>query len=517
MSKFAIYNKRINQSYTILLKSRGKYMKIEEFLKGVKYKVVGDIDNLDISNIACDTKDVCSGTCFYCIEGINVDGHSLADVAVDKGAKVIVVTHALDIDIPQIVVDDTRKVMSITAGNYYGNPREKLKLIGITGTNGKTTTTYMLESILSSAGYKVGVIGTIGIKIDTITMPNKLTTPDPIEMHRIFRQMVDANVDIVVMEVSAHAIHLNKMAGIKCDVGVLTNVTQDHLDYFGTFENYASIKSKFLTSEFCDVGVINIDDNIGKEIVLNKSSDITLYTCGINNPSEVFAPKYEFSASGTKYFVNAFDELALIESKLIGKFNLYNALASITTSVVLGVDMQSIVQGLEKVQSVDGRCNVINLSNNVTVVIDYAHTPDGLKNILTAIRPLTKGRLISVFGCGGNRDTTKRAIMGRISGECADYTIITSDNPRLENPNLIINDIEQGISEITKQYMCVVDRKEGIKCALSMANSDDIIVLSGKGAEQYMDVGGRKYSYNDKDAVFEEYEKLTKSNEVKLC
>ena len=492
-------------------------MKLGEFLKGVQYKVVGDIDNLDIISIANDTKEVTKGSCFYCIEGGNVDGHTLADIAVSKGASVLMVTHAIDIDVPQIVVKDTRSAMSITAGNYFGNPRDKLKLIGVTGTNGKTTTTYLLQSILSSAGKKTGVIGTLGVKIDKINLPNKLTTPDPIDMHRIFRQMVDAGVEVVVMEVSAHAIFLQKMAGIKCDIGILTNVTQDHLDYFGTMENYSAVKSKFLTSEFCDVGIVNIDDNVGKGIVLNKNSDIKLYTYGLSNPSEVFCPKYTFSATGTEYWINAFDELALVKSNLIGKFNLYNALASVTASVVLGVDMDSIVEGLTKVKSVDGRCNVINLPNKATVVIDYAHTPDGLKNILTAIRPLTKGRLISVFGCGGNRDVTKRAVMGKISAECADYTIITSDNPRLENPNDIIKDIESGISEVTQEYMCIVDRRESIKYALSITTQEDIIVLSGKGAEKYMDIGGKKYPYNDEDTVWEEYNEMCKLNEVKEC
>ena len=225
-------------------------MKVSQLFGNIEYKAIGDVDDVEIINIACDTKEVGEGTCYFCLQGSNVDGHSLADIAVSNGARLLVVNRPIDIDVPQVVVSDSRAVMAIVAGNYYGNPREKFKLIGVTGTNGKTTTTKMIESILATEGYKVGVIGTLGIKIGNINLPNKLTTPDPIELHRIFKYMAQIGVDVVVMEVSAHAIELQKMAGIKCDIGVLTNVTQDHLDFFGDMERYASVKRKFLGSEY---------------------------------------------------------------------------------------------------------------------------------------------------------------------------------------------------------------------------------------------------------------------------
>jgi len=492
-------------------------MKVEDLFEGIKHKVIGDITGVDIQNITCDTRYVSANTCYYCINGGNIDGHTLADVVVEKGASLLVVNYPVDIDIPQIVVEDTRRAMSISAGNYYGKPRDCLKLIGVTGTNGKTTTTYMLQSILNKANIKAGVIGTLGIVIDNITLPNKLTTPDPIELHKTFRQMVDAGVEVAVMEVSAHAIELQKMAGIKCDIGILTNVTQDHLDYFGSMQRYAEVKKKFITNEYCNIGIVNIDDEVGREIALSDDNDIPIYTYGLSNPCDVFCPRYTFGVSGTKYLVNAFDDLASIDSKMIGKFNLYNALASISASKCLGINMDSIVKGISDLESVEGRCNVVNLDNNKMVIIDYAHTPDGLKNILTAIRPLTRGKLISVFGCGGNRDTSKRAIMGKISGECADYTILTSDNPRLENPDEIVEDIEAGISQVSQEYICIVDRREAIRFALNMAEAQDIIVLSGKGAEKYMDIGGIKHPYNDKDTVIEEYENLAIMNGVSKC
>ncbi|MBR7090819.1 MAG: UDP-N-acetylmuramoyl-L-alanyl-D-glutamate--2,6-diaminopimelate ligase [Clostridia bacterium] len=489
-------------------------MKVSQLFDNIEYKAIGDVDDVEIINIACDTKEVGEGTCYFCLQGSNVDGHSLADIAASNGARLLVVNRPIDIDVPQVVVSDSRAVMAIVAGNYYGNPREKFKLIGVTGTNGKTTTTKMIESILTTEGYKVGVIGTLGIKIGNINLPNKLTTPDPIELHRIFKHMAQIGVDVVVMEVSAHAIELQKMAGIKCDIGVLTNVTQDHLDFFGDMERYASVKRKFLGSEYCSIGIVNIDDEVGKSIALDKNVDIPLYTFGLNNPSDVFCPEYTFGANGTSYLVNVMDELVQVDTKLIGKFNLYNAMASIVVSKLLGVSMDNIRCGLNTMEPVEGRCNVLNLSNGVTVIIDYAHTPDGLRNILTAIRPLVKGRMISVFGCGGNRDRAKRPIMGKISGECADYTIITSDNPRLEDPSEIIRNIESGIQLVTEEYMCIVDRCESIRYAISIASENDVIVLSGKGAEKYMDIGGVKYEYNDRDTVLEEYDNLSKINEV---
>ena len=488
-------------------------MKVSKIFNGIDYRAIGDVD-FDITNLACDTNKVQKGGAFFCIKGNTVDGHTFADTAVSKGAKLLVCEHPLDLDIPQVVVEDTRVAMAKGAGNFFGNPRDKLKIIGVTGTNGKTTTTYMIQSILQDAGHKVGVIGTIGIVIDKIKKPALLTTPDPIEFHSILADMVKASVDTVVMEVSAHAIALHKMAGVICDIGILTNVTQDHLDFFKTFENYAKTKRAFISPDFCKIGVVNIDDAVGKNIVLNKerlANNFDVVTFGLQNPCDVFSPEYKFSLKGTDYVINLFDDVRTINTKLIGKFNLYNAFGAATACSLMGVKVDDIVKGLDDMDFVPGRFNVINLPNGTTAIIDYAHTPDGLLNILSAVRNVTENKVVSVFGCGGNRDTGKRPIMGQISGENADFSIVTSDNPRLEKPEDIISQIEVGISEVTQKYLCITDRRTAIRYALGILNQGDVAVISGKGAEDYMDANGIKYPYNDTDTVMEEYQNISQN------
>ncbi|MBQ8761773.1 MAG: UDP-N-acetylmuramoyl-L-alanyl-D-glutamate--2,6-diaminopimelate ligase [Clostridia bacterium] len=482
-------------------------MKIEKIVGNEKIeRIIGDFTEIDIKNLCCDTHKIEKDSLYFCLKGSSVDGHDFAENAKKLGACALVVERVLDVDLPQIVVKNARYAMAVMAGNFYDNPRNKLNLIGITGTNGKTTTTYMIQSILQNAGHKVGVIGTIGVVIEDITLPAQLTTPDPIELHKLFAQMVEYGIDSVVMEVSAHAIALDKMAGVVCDVGVLTNVTQDHIDFFKSFKNYSQTKEKFITSQFCKYGVVNIDDKIGKKIVLNNeknNTNLKIFSFGLNNPCDVFAVKPEYSLSGTNYCLNLFDELYTIKTKLIGQFNLLNALGAATACKILGINDRAIIQGLKDMDFVPGRFNVIDLGNNKSAILDYAHTPDGLMNILSATRKVTSGKIISVFGCGGNRDALKRPIMGKISGELADFTIITSDNPRFEEPMKIISHIEDGIKQVSQNYLCVEDRKQAIDYALNMLNENDVVVISGKGAEEYIDKNGIKYPYSDKQTILE--------------
>ena len=488
-------------------------MKIENIIGKEKVKrLVGDFSKIDIQNLSCDTKTVSENTLFFCLKGGTVDGHDFAYEAQKNGACALVTEKPLDIDLPQVVVPSSRHSMAVMAGNFYGNPREKLNLIGVTGTNGKTTTTYMLQSILQSAGHKVGVIGTIGVVIDDVTLPASLTTPDPIELHRIFADMVKNDVDSVVMEVSAHAIALDKMAGIICDVGILTNVTQDHIDFFKTFDNYAKTKQKFITPEFCKQGVVNIDDKVGKNIKLKNlesNSEFKVFSFGMKNPCDVFAVEPKYSVTGTEYCINLFDNIYPIKTKLIGQFNLLNALGAATACKVIGIEDKAIVQGLKDMDFVAGRFNVIDLGENKSAILDYAHTPDGLMNILSSVKMITNGKIISVFGCGGNRDALKRPIMGKISAELADFTIITSDNPRLEPPMDIITQIESGVKEITSDYLCIENRKDAIKQALKMLKPNDVAVISGKGAENYLDMNGIKYPYSDQEAILSANKEIT--------
>ena len=487
-------------------------MKIKDILKNEKIvKIIGDISDLNIENLACDTKSITKNTMFFCLVGSVSDGHDFAGIAKEKGAVAIVCERPLDVDALQIIVENTRASMSRFASNFYNNPMDKLKIVGITGTNGKTTTTYLCKSVLEEAGFKVGVIGTIGVWIDDVKLPATLTTPDPIVLHSLFRQMVNKNVDVVVMEVSAHAISLCKMDGIVCDVGAITNITEDHLDFFKTFDNYKNTKLDFLSSKFCKQAVVNMDDkNIQDFILKNNKKDIDIFSFGLDNPCDVFAVDAEYSFSGTNYFLNLFDEILEIKTKLIGRFNVYNALCCAVVCKLLGVGALTIKRGLNNACEVDGRFNVIDVGNNRAVVIDYAHTPDGLKNILLAVKQVAKGKVVSVFGCGGNRDTIKRPIMGKISGSIADYTIITTDNPRLEQPEKIILQIEKGVKSVTKNYLCIENRVEAVGYALKMLKPFDVMVLSGKGAEDYLDIGGVKYPYSDYETVVSQNEKIKK-------
>lgn len=477
-------------------------MKLSQILQDIECSTHSFWD-VKIQHITNKTAEVMPNSLYFCIKGQNIDGHTLVNLAIQAGAVAIVVDHILDnINIPQIVVRDVRVAMGQMASNFYHNPRNKFKLIGCTGTNGKTTTTYMLKSILETAGYKVGLIGTICNMIGDQKFESNLTTPDPIELHKIFAKMAKAKVNYVVMEVSAHAIYLNKMAGVVCDVGILTNITQDHLDFFETFENYRDTKLRFLTDEFCKIKVANIDDESIQKFVLSKKEG-SIATFGLKNPSDCFATRITYSMLGTSYVINLDDDLRAVNSRLIGEFNLYNALGAGLACLKLGIETSAISLGLSTCDFVSGRCNIIPLKNGAFAVVDYAHTPDGLANILQSIRKVSNGRIYSLFGCGGNRDTTKRKIMGEISGKLADYTVITSDNPRLEEPNAIISQIEEGVKLVTQNYCCIQNRKEAILSTINNLSPHDVLVIAGKGAEDYMDIAGEKIHYSDFEVLQE--------------
>lgn len=481
-------------------------MKLKQILKDIEILNIIGGTNIEIEKLCCDTKDVCENCLFFCLNGGEFDGHNFAETAKQNGAVAIVCERPLNVDVTQIVVKNSRSTMSFMASNFYGNPKNKLKIIGITGTNGKTTTSYYIASILKEAGFKVGVIGTIGVVVDGVKFSATLTTPDPIKLHEIFSKMVLSGVEYVVMEVSAHAIKLEKLLGIKFEVGVLTNITQDHLDYFKTFDEYKKTKQSFFNFKHCKNFVVNVDDDAGKELVLKNQPNTFSY--GLLNPCDVFAFDYKFSLCGTNYNLNLFDEMMNVKTTQIGKFNLYNALASATVCKLLKIKTKTILKGLEKLESVLGRFNVINLGNQKIAVVDYAHTPDGLKNILLAVREVTNKKIISVFGCGGNRDSLKRPIMGQISAKLSDFTIITSDNPRFENPGEIIKQIEEGAKQYTQNYLCIENRSEAIYCALKMLDEGDCVVVSGKGAEDYLEINGVKYAYSDYIAIENENKKI---------
>ena len=489
-------------------------MLLKELLKNIDFETNGNLQNIDIASLAFDTSKIKDHGLYFCLTGQQADGHNYAPKAVKNGAIALVVEHFLDVRVPQIKVSDCREVMAKVSENFYGNPAKQLKMIGITGTNGKTTTTYILHSILQHCGYKTGVIGTIGIVIGDTKYPTTMTTPDPIEFNKILAIMLKKGIQYVVMEVSAHAIALKKMTGITFDVGVLTNITQDHLDFFKTFSHYADTKLSFISPTFCKSAVVNLDDKLANTLYTKYlGSSFVCRGFGVDNYLDVYPISYTLDSDGIHFCADACGEIQNYSTRLIGKFNLSNLLGALAVADILGLDPQHVKEGIKAQTPVPGRFNICPLYNGANAVIDYAHTPDGLLKILTSAREVCRGKLICVFGCGGNRDRQKRPIMANISAKNADYTIITSDNPRFEKPEDIIDETKKGIADSGAIYECITDRQEAISRAVSLSKFGDIVVIAGKGAEDYLDIKGQKIHYSDYEVV----DKINKNNsEVQL-
>ncbi|HEY8423771.1 MAG TPA: UDP-N-acetylmuramoyl-L-alanyl-D-glutamate--2,6-diaminopimelate ligase, partial [Clostridia bacterium] len=413
-------------------------MKLSQLLQGVNvYEIIGH--DQEITNLSHNSKTISNGGLFFCLKGTNTDGHDYVYEAAQNGAAAIVSEKVFDdLNLTQIIADDVRHAMSLISANFYGNPAKSMKLIGVTGTNGKTTTTYIIKSIGEAAGKKVGLIGTSGIIIDGKKYPPLLTTPDPIDLHSIFRKMADCKTDWVVMEVSAHAIELKKIDGIIFDFAAFTNCTQDHLDFFQTMDNYKKAKAKFFNSYYAKTAVVNSDDELGRQI--SQTCDIPCFTYGCKNPADAFGVNYTSSINGLQYVINIFDKIYEINFALPGRFNMYNTLCAALTCYLLNVGLPEIAAGISNLKTVKGRFETY-INKGKQVIIDYAHTPDGLVNILRSIKEFAKGKIITVFGCGGNRDRDKRAKMGKAACQLSDYAVITSDNPRFEKPEDIIEDI----------------------------------------------------------------------------
>lgn len=467
-------------------------MKLSAMLNRVNViKQIGE-SNIEIGHLSHHTDDVEQGTLFFCIEGGHVDSHAFANKAIEKGAVALVVSKPLPYEIPQIVVNDTRAAMSLIAQNFYGCPSQKLKVIGVVGTNGKTTTTYLIKSILEHADKKVGIIGTNGIYIDGIRFDSELTTPNPVELNYILCKMVNKGIEFVVMEVSAHSIALRKMEGIQVDLAVFTNCTQDHLDFFHTMERYSAVKESYFQHKFARIGVVNGDDELGRKML--NSQPIPMVSYGLETPCDVFAINTKCYASGVSYVINLYDDIAEINCRLSGIFNIYNTLAAATACRIFGIKLPAIKKGLEAVPSIDGRNETFFHHNGARIVIDFAHTPDGFTNILRYLRSCTKGRLIAVFGCGGDRDKTKRPIMGKIASDYCDHIIVTNDNPRSEPPMEIACQTQSGI---TISHEVILDRGMAIASALAMAKPQDTVAILGKGAEQFIEVNSQFIPFND--------------------
>lgn len=483
-------------------------MKLAEILEKVNViRVDGDTDR-EITGLCHDSREVKPGYLFFAVRGARLDGHQYLHAAAAAGAAAAIVEYIPENppDIPLITVQNVAEVIKECAGKFYGYPDRKLQLIGVTGTNGKTTSTFLMKSILETAGHKVGLIGTIvnligDEEIADSTFGSHNTTPGPLELQQLFAKMVQAGAEYVIMEVSSHSIHQGRVAGLQFRGGIFTNITQDHLDYHGTFDEYLRVKTKFFRNlPATSWAAINHDDPHSEYIISRCPAKIVTY--GIHQPADVMAENIELTADGARYTVKTPQGTVKLDLSFTGYFNVYNSLGVITIALALGVPLAQIKEGLEKVSGVPGRFQRITVPGaDFGVIVDYAHTPDGLENILRTGRGLNPKRLIVVFGCGGDRDRTKRPIMGKLAAELADFTIITSDNPRTEDPESILRDIEKGFKEIVPYapYKIVCDRETAIRTAIKQAKSGDLILIAGKGHETYQIFADRTIHFDDRE------------------
>jgi UDP-N-acetylmuramoyl-L-alanyl-D-glutamate--2,6-diaminopimelate ligase len=460
-------------------------------------QVLGD-GQIEITSVAYDSRQVKPGALFFCISGFKTDGHKYAQAAVDAGAAALVVTRKLDIPVTQVLVDDDRRAMALISREFYGRPDEELRMVGITGTNGKTTTTYMIKSVLESAGKKTGLIGTIVNMIGQQTLHTDRTTPESPDLFALLRRMADEGCDTVVMEVSSHSLELRRVEGITFDVAVFTNLTQDHMDFHLTFENYLNAKRKLFYH--AKSAAVNVDDPMARRIM--EGIDVEWLTYGIKEPADVYARNIEITPRGVTYDLCSRQGMLPLGLKIPGIFSVYNSLSAACACMLLGVGPEVIKTGLEAMPSVAGRFEVLDTGNRpFTIILDYAHTPDSLENTLLTVREFARARVITVFGCGGDRDRGKRPIMGEVAGRLSTFVVITSDNPRTEDPLKIIAEIEAGIKETGCEYRCIENRREAIRYAIHSARPDDIIVLAGKGHETYQEINGVHYPFDEKVVV----------------
>lgn len=475
-------------------------MNLQHLIFNLKEKQVIGNPDIEITQIVTNSKKASQKALFICIEGFHVDGHNYINEAISKGAKAILISKDVHIlpSVTYVKVADCRQATSIIADTFYGSPSSKLKLIGITGTNGKTTTTYFIESILNAASYRPARISTISYKIDNSEIPSIHTTPEAVELQGILAKAVENRNTHVVMEVSSHALALHRVASCRFDTAIFTNFTLDHLDFHKTKENYLSAKMMlFKGLEKSATAIINIDDPEAKNIISNTCAKIITY--GLSNTAQIYAYDIQLDKNKTSFFLNYNNKSIQITLKLIGLHNVYNALGGVCAGLSEQIDIKTIKRGIESLQGVRGRFELIDKGQNFTIVIDYAHTPDGLKNVLISSRKLNPKRIITVFGCGGDRDKEKRPQMGKISTTFSDYTILTTDNPRSEDPEKIIKDIEAGIEN--KSYEVVVDRNEAIAKALNYAKKDDLVLIAGKGHETYQILKDKKIHFDDREIV----------------
>lgn len=473
-------------------------MKLKDILTGLSpVEMTADAET-EISGICYDSRTAAPGELFVAVSGFASDGHRFVPMAVQKGACAVLCEKAPTIDVPYILVENTRYALAIASRNFFGDPASKMCMIGITGTNGKTTSTYLIKHMLEKClGAKVGLIGTNANMIGDTELHAERTTPESFELHKLFREMYDAGCSHVVMEVSSHALTLDRVAGIIFDVGAFTNLTQDHLDFHGSMEEYAKAKAILFTR--CKAGAVNVDDSYSKLMLDAATCPVLSYS--IDGDAGLAARDIHLEPSRVRFRAETGSGCEEIVLGIPGRFSVYNALGVIACGLQLGLSLGDCASALATAKGVKGRVETVPTDGDYTIVIDYSHTPDSLENVLKTVREATNGRVVALFGCGGDRDRAKRPIMGRIGTELSDFAIITSDNPRTENPDAIIADILEGVSVDKERYIAITDRVEAIRYSIEHHLPGDIIVLAGKGHETYQEINHQKFHMDEREIV----------------
>ncbi|HEX2925187.1 MAG TPA: UDP-N-acetylmuramoyl-L-alanyl-D-glutamate--2,6-diaminopimelate ligase [Ruminiclostridium sp.] len=486
-------------------------MLLSELVRDLNIKNVEGSLDVEIESVAYDSRKTKHGSLFVCVEGTVVDGHKYINDAIENGTKAFLVQKHVDVPdgITIVEVDDTRFGLAAVSDAFFGHPSRKFNLIGITGTKGKTTTTYMVKSILEAAGHNMGLIGTVANLIGSEVLYTSRTTPESYDLQSLFNDMVEKKVDTAVMEVSSQGLELHRVAKCDFDIGVFTNFSRDHIGpkEHATLEDYFNAKAKLF--KMCRQAIINIDSEHGRKMA--ELAECKVLTYGLSDKADIWASDVVKKTGHTSFRLNSPWGSTTIETDLQGEFNIYNALAAVGSCCCIpGVTLEHVRNGLTKVK-VPGRMESVETGGKYSVLIDYAHTPDSLEQVLKTVKEFAHGRVVSLFGCGGDRDKGKRPAMGAISGNIADFTIITSDNPRTENPELIIEDIEAGIKNTNGKYIKITDRRQAIKFALENAQDGDIIILAGKGHETYQQFAEKTIHFDEREVVDELLTELGRS------
>lgn len=472
-------------------------MKLQELLRGVAVTSSTAADDLEIREVRYDSRAVQEGDLFVAIRGFATDGHQYIGKALEQGAAAIVCEEAPE-GVPAVVVENARQALAEIAANRFDHPADSMVMLGVTGTNGKTTTTYLVKHMLEQAGHKVGLIGTNQNLIGDEVIETERTTPESYELHALFARMRDAGCTHVIMEVSSHSLVLDRVHGIRFAVGAFTNLTQDHLDFHKTMEGYRKAKAILFT--ISDKGVINLDDDAAQAMLADAKCPCLTFSCE-KDAADLTAKNIRLHADGVEFVATTKGDLARVKLPIPGHFSVENALAALGIVLQVGMPLADAAHALATATGVKGRVEVVPTDTDYTVLIDYAHTPDGVENVLRAVRGFAKGRVIALFGCGGDRDRTKRPKMGKIAADLADFCVVTSDNPRTEDPKAIIDDILEGMQGTKTPMQVIVDRPEAIHWALAHAKKDDVIVLMGKGHETYQEVNHVKHHMDEREIV----------------